>query len=53
MDRSSRSELLKTVEAQQEKIKKYEGKLRGMLFHTTYDRDLLTNYAMNCISNIN
>ena len=33
MDRSSRSELVKTVEAQNEKIAKYERKLRGQLNH--------------------
>jgi len=29
MDRATRSELVKTVEAQQEKLNRYEAKLRG------------------------
>lgn len=32
MDRATRSELVKTVEAQKEKLQKYEAKLRGK-FH--------------------
>ncbi|KAK2169656.1 hypothetical protein LSH36_8g11000 [Paralvinella palmiformis] len=31
MDRESRSELLKTIEAQKEKIHKYESKLRDLI----------------------
>ena len=42
MDRATKSELLKTVESQQHKIAKYEGKLRGKTVCDlrTYSADL-------------
>ncbi len=36
MDRANRNELVKTIESQQEKLKKYESKFRGEYFNQLY-----------------
>ena len=38
MDRATRSELVKTVDAQKEKLQKYETKLRGNLYFYLYKK---------------